>query len=277
MNVQLTEEIIRNRASDQSYQKGREYYRSGAIYNPAWQSMAGAVVLTAQSEGSTAPSYQLHVELDAGGVRSASCTCPYDWGGDCKHIVALLLTYLHKPDEFEEQKSVEDLLASMEKESLVALITRLVERNPDLYDEIEMAIPMIGVEKSKSSPAKEKRQTQVSEQTYRKQVRRILKQSRYDGSYYDDWNEPAYIDDLEEVLDTAKKFLEADDAEGALIILRVLLEETLEDYEGEMDYNGDTAGFIQDLGMPMAEAILSLDMDSKTRATLQESIEEILD
>jgi len=277
MNVQLTEEIIRSRASDQSYQKGREYYRAGAIYNPSWQSTTGGIVLTAECEGSTAPSYRLHVELDAGGVRSASCTCPYDWGGDCKHIVALLLTYLHNPDEFSEQKKLADLVAGLEKDSLLALINHLVERDPDLYDENEMAIPMVSVGKSKPSSAKGKRQTQVSEQAYRKQVRRILKQSRYDGSYYDDWNEPAYIGDLEEVLETAKKFLETGDAEGALIILRVLLEETLEDYDGEMDYNGDVAAFIQDLGMPMAEAILSLEMDSKSRKALQESIEEMLD
>ena len=277
MSVQLTEEIIRSRASDQSYQKGREDDRSGAIYNPSRQSTGGGITLTAQCEGSTAPSYRLRVELDAGGVRSASCTCPYDWGGDCKHIVALLLMYLHKPDEFSEQKSVMDLLAALEKDSLMALVTHLVERNPDLYDEIEMAIPMVNVGESKSSPAKGQRQTQVSEQTYRKQVRRILKQSRYDGSYYDDWNEPAYIDDLKDVLDTAKKFLEAGDAEGALIILRVLLEETLEDYDGEMDYDGGVAGFIQDLGMPLAEAVLSLEMDAKSRKALQVSIEEILD
>lgn len=135
-----------------------------------------------------------------------------------------------------------------------------------------MAVPIVEAGTSRSSPVKEKHQTQVSEQTYRKQVRRILKQSRYDGGYYDEWNEPAYIDDLEEVLGTAKKFLEAGDAEGALIILRVLLEETLEDYDGEMDYNGDVAGFIQDLGMPMAKAILSVEMDKKSHEALQKSI-----
>ena len=276
MNVQLTEEIIRGRASDQSFEKGGAYYRSGAIYDPSWQSTAGGVVLTALCEGSSAPAYRLRVELDAGGVRSVSCTCPYDWGGDCKHIVAVLLMYLHKRDDFSEQKSVGDLLAGMEKDSLAALIARLVERNPDLYDEIEMAIPTVNVGESKSSQ-KEKRQTQVSEQTYRKQVRRILKQSRYDEGYYDDWHEPAYISDLEEVLETAKKFLDAGDTEGALIILRVLLEETLEDYDGEMDYNGDVAGFIQDLGMPMAEAILSLETDKKSRKDLQNSVQEMLD
>ena len=277
MNVQLTEEIIQGRASDQSYQKGREYYRSGAIYNPSWQPTAGAVVLTAQCEGSTAPSYRLRVELDTGGVRSASCTCPYDWGGDCKHIIALLLMYLHKRAEFSEQKSVMDLLAGMEKDSLAALIARLVERNPDLYDEIEMAIPLVSVGDAKPSSTKTKRQTQVSEQTYRKQVQRILKHSRYDEGYYDDWHEPAYISELEDLLGTATKFLEAGDAEGALIILRVLLEETLEDYDGDMDYNGDVAGFIQDLGMPTAEAILSLEMDKKSRKVLQDSVQEILD
>src|SRR6266508_1713774 len=186
MKVQLTEEIVRGRASDQSYQKGRDYYRFGAVYNPSWQSTEGGIVLTAQCEGSSAPSYRLHVELDAGGVRLASCTCSYDWGGDCKHIVALLLMYLHRQDEFSEQKRVEDLVAGMEKDSLVALVAHLVERNPGLYDEIEMVIPMVTVGKAKSS-AKENRLTQVSEQSYRKQVRRILKQSRYDGSYYDDW------------------------------------------------------------------------------------------
>ncbi len=78
MNIQLTEEIIRSRASDQSYQKGHEYFRSEAIYNASRQTTTGSIVLTAQCEGSTSPSYRLHVELDAGGVRSASCTCPYD-------------------------------------------------------------------------------------------------------------------------------------------------------------------------------------------------------
>jgi len=91
MNVQLTEKQIRERASDQSFRKGQDYYDTGAIYNPARQSIPGGVTLTAQCEGTSAPSYRLQVELDGGGVRSTSCTCPYDWGGDCKHIVALLL------------------------------------------------------------------------------------------------------------------------------------------------------------------------------------------
>ena len=225
MKIQLTEKQIQERANEQSFQKGLAYYKTGAIYNPARQFALGGVTLTAQCEGSSAPSYRLHVELDEGGVRIASCTCPYDWGGDCKHIVALLLMYLRQPDEFTEQKSVADLLAGMEKDALVALIVRLVERDPDLYSAVELAIPAVKVvSQAKSSGKTEIRLTQVSEQVYRKQINRILKQG-YRGDYYDDWNEPAYIGELQEVLETGVKFLEAGDAEGALIILRVLLEE----------------------------------------------------
>ncbi len=122
----------------------------------------------------------------------------------------------------------------------------------------------------------EKRQTQVSEQVYRKQINRILKQG-YRGDYYDDWNEPEYIGDLEEVLETGIKFLDAGDAEGALIILRVLLEELTEDYDGDMDYNGDLGCVIQDIGMPLAEAILSVELDSSARVELQGAMQNILD
>ena len=273
------EKQIRERASEQSFQKGQAYYKSGAISSPARQTTPGGVTLTAQCEGSSAPSYRLHVELDGGGVRSASCTCPYDWGGDCKHIVALLLMYIRQPDEFLEQKSVNELLAGMEKDALMALILRLVERDPDLYDVLELVIPAAKITTQLTSlDTPKKRQTQVPEQAYRKQVNRILKQSRYSDDYYNDWSKPEYIGNLEEVLGTALQFLDAGDAEGALIItLRVLLDELTEDYDSDMDYNGDLACVIQDIGMPLAEAILSVELDAKAHDELQETIQNILD
>ena len=148
MNIQLTEQIIRGRANEQSFQKGLEYYHAGAIYNPSWQPTLNGIALMADCSGSS--NYRLRVELDTTGVRTASCTCPYDWGGDCKHLVALLLTYLNEPDEFPEKKSVSDLLMGLDKEALVALIARLVEQLPDLYDELELAIPVAKAERSNS-------------------------------------------------------------------------------------------------------------------------------
>ncbi|HSG44320.1 MAG TPA: SWIM zinc finger family protein [Anaerolineales bacterium] len=275
MNLPLTEKQIRDRANAQSFQRGQAYYKSGAIYNPALQATPSGVALTAQCEGSSAPSYRLHVEVDGGGVRLAACTCPYDWGGDCKHIVALLLMYVHQPDEFSEQKSMNDLLAGLEKDALIALILRLVERDPDLYDVLELAIPMAKI--TTTSDATRKRQTQVSEETYRKQVNRILKQA-YRGDYYDErGSTPGYVEDLGSILETGMKFLDAGDAEGALIILRVLLEELTEDYDSEMDYDGDLACVIQDIGMPLVEAILSAELEPGARQELEGSVQNILD
>ena len=112
---------------------------------------------------------------------------------------------------------------------------------------------------------------------YRKLVQKIFKQNRH-HDYYDDYeSDPAYLDDLKETLQTATQALDAGDAEGALIILQVLFEETVYEYDGEMDYEGDVAGFIQDLGMPLAEAVLSVELNAQKRAELQDSLQATYD
>jgi uncharacterized Zn finger protein len=290
MSIQLTEKIICERANSQSFEKGQSYYQSGAIYEPSQQPIPDGVLLVAYCEGSSDNSYDVSAKLDSGGVRSASCSCPYDWGGDCKHIVALLLTYLYQPNQFKQRQSVAEMIAGLEKETLAAIIMRLIELEPSLYDELEsliltakIIVPVQSVTEQTipavtTTPPAPKYPTQVSESIYRKQVKRILKQSRYDDR--GDWDEysesPAYINDLEEVVQTATQFLTSGDAEGALIILRVLLEETVNDYDSEADYEGDVAAFIQNLGMPLAEAILSADLDEPSHQALQDTFEETL-
>jgi uncharacterized Zn finger protein len=80
--ARLTEDAVRSLSTAQSFERGWSYYREGAVYNAIRQGN----VLTAECEGSSAPAYRLRVELDDVGVREASCTCPYDWGGLCKHL-----------------------------------------------------------------------------------------------------------------------------------------------------------------------------------------------
>lgn len=204
-----------------------------------------------------------------------------DLGGDCKHIVALLLKYLYQPEKFSEQKSVLGLLSNLDKEALIVLITRLVKHNPDLYDELELAIPVAKVAAQPKITVKvaatEKRQTDVSEPMYRKLVQKIFKQSRHSDYYDDDESAPVYLGDLKETLETATQALAAGDADGALIILRVLFEETVDEYDGEIDYDGDVAGFIQELGMPLAEAILNVNLDAQERAELHDSLQATYD
>jgi uncharacterized Zn finger protein len=284
MEIYLSEEQIRERASEKSFERGNEYYHYQAIHDPTWEALSVGIALMAYCEGSQGDRYRLRVELERGWVKMVSCTCPYDWGGDCKHIVALLLTYLRQPEVFHERVNLADLLRALEKDELVDLLLRLVRNDPDLYDELTTLATSIYESVSAESEEQtegekfekpEKRPTLVSESIYRKRVKRILKQSRYDD---DPWgSSPGFLEDLEEIYQEAVHLLDSGDAEGALTILKILLEETIGDYDEEADYEGDYAGFIQDLGLPMAEGVLSAELDTEERDRLYALMDGLLD
>lgn len=273
MPAQLTEAIIRSLSTPQSFERGKRYYRSGAVYNTARQGS----VLTGECEGSIAPAYRLRIELDEAGVSSAYCTCPYDMGGCCKHIVALLLTYLDKPEEFLERKEVAEMLAGLDREDLARLIARLVDRDPDLYEWLEMTIPAANASaKAQETIPRGKRRTQVSVQTYRRRVKNIL--HSLDGYRMSEayWMMGGMAGQLDEVAASADAFLNAGDAEGALTILMVLLEEVANSYGQFDDSNGELGGLLSELGQPLAEAILSTDMSKADRQKLMEHLEPIV-
>lgn len=275
----LTENMLRSLSTENSFERGRQYHRAGAIRNATRQGNN----LTALCEGSSAPAYRLRVELDQVGIRSAYCTCPYDWGGLCKHLIALLLTYIHQPEAFSERGSVADILAGLERDDLAALIEKLTSRDPDLYDWLEMSISQLRPKKegtplessATSGSRKDKRETMVSEQTYRRQVKNILHSLDGLSSSQAYWGVSGMVERLEEVHQSAVQFLEAGDSKGAIKILMVLLQEVAEEYEFFDDSNGELGDFLDSLGLPLAEAILSFEMETGDRNKLEESIKDI--
>jgi uncharacterized Zn finger protein len=58
-------------------------------------------MLTARVTG--ASHYQVEIEVD-GGIH-AHCSCPYNWGGYCKHIGAVLLKWIQSPDSFAVEEA----------------------------------------------------------------------------------------------------------------------------------------------------------------------------
>lgn len=57
--------------------------------------------------------YQVEIDVEPDGIY-AQCSCPYDWGGYCKHIGAVLLVWIQSPEQFVEQEAP----APAEKEPL---------------------------------------------------------------------------------------------------------------------------------------------------------------
>ena len=262
----ITESIIRAGASPESFRRGKEYFEEGSISNTAIQD----TVLSGECAGTYSPYYRAQAELDEAGIADASCTCLYEYGGYCKHLVALLLAYLHYPKSFTMRKAPEELLADLDRDDLTAILTKMIQEQPDLYDRIEAitAVP---------SKSKKKRRKKVDIEVYRRRILSIahsLDGMRMSEAY---WHVGGLANQLREVQESAMKFLDAGDAETAHEILLVLLEESSRGIEYIDDSDGELGGFVGDLGTSLAEAILSMELSQVERDRLVRRLEKLID
>jgi uncharacterized Zn finger protein len=272
MTKKINENILKSLSSPESFTRGHDLYQSDAVYDTFRQ----GDLLTGKCEGNSAPFYQIHVQLDDGGIQEASCTCPYDWGGYCKHIIALMLTHIHDPDAFIEQKNIKELLGQLDKDGLVRLITKMVDKNPELSSWLQTAIQDVS---ARSRPVQQriKRKTAVSKTVYMRQIQSILHSLqgyRMSEAY---WMMGGMVDQLDQIRDTAYDFLEADDARGALEILTTLLTEVSGSFGEFDDSDGELGGFFSELSRPLVEAILSADLSKPERHNLLNELEPVLE
>ncbi|HEX7315781.1 MAG TPA: SWIM zinc finger family protein [Pyrinomonadaceae bacterium] len=268
-SLTLSEAAIRAGATEKSLARGRELFRRGAVSRAAIQGHA----LSGVCEGSEAPFYRVRAELDEGGVRSASCTCPYDFGGYCKHIIALLLSYAHNSESFAARKEPTELLSELSREQLLVLLTRLLGELPDLYELIEAALAAPSVSGGgKTAPSKPR---EVDVEVYRRRVNSImhgLDHMRASEAY---WHVGGLTDELRGVERSAREFLDAGEAEAALRILLTLVEESSDGFEYVDDSNGELGDFLNGLGATLAEVILSLDLDEDEREDLLSDLDDL--
>ena len=265
--IKLSESMIRAVANGQSFQRGREYYESGAISNAAIQGN----VISGYCEGTSAPYYRVQVVFGDAGIREANCTCPYEFEGYCKHIVALLFEYLHRSKKFAVRQYPADLLARLNRDELLTLATQLLQKNPDLYDWVEATI---AVPKTKSKTQKKKKK--VDADIYRRRIVGIvhsLDGMRMSEAY---WHVGGLVNQLAEVKDSAMKFLDAGDADTAFTILITLLEEASRGIENVDDSNGELGGFVGELGQPLAEAILSMELGGRERDKVISQLKKLI-
>jgi uncharacterized Zn finger protein len=267
----LTEATIRAMTSAQSFSRGKEYYQSGAVSDLTRRGN----ILRAEVEGSGYEPYQVTIKLDAGGVTEATCTCPYDWGGYCKHIVAVLLTVAHKAHTVVEQRSADELLAGLNQDQLRELLSQLLSEHPHLTDWVEVQLAAKtkpAALSAKGKPAQ--RRTSLNAPSFRQQARNImggLSRIRPSEAY---WATSGMVDELRNLVDQARPFIEAGDGRNALVILEAVTEAYVERWTDFDDSDGDLGGFFDELGPLFAEAILSADLSPDER---EEWVEKLTD
>lgn len=93
----VSEADLKRVMKNSSLRRARKYVRR--ISNPVRQGQS----LQARVQGSRL--YEVEIDLVDGDVY-AICTCPYDWGGYCKHIGAVLLKWMAEPNAFQTETAV---------------------------------------------------------------------------------------------------------------------------------------------------------------------------
>ena len=170
--LNFNEDTILELATAKSHSRGVAYARRGAVRQ-----------LTSDGDGVRAlvqGSYLYTVCLwEQNGAIVSSCTCPYDWGGICKHVVAVMTrllemqasgqTDLDAPISFGTpdvaSMSLDELLDSTTHFQIKIFIRQLISESPKIMDNLKNFI-------------ESKAETTVTEDGYRHEIAAALKAIR---------------------------------------------------------------------------------------------------
>ncbi len=261
MIPKLSVATIRHHTITQSFDRGQDYYRNGAVTSLIQRGN----VLSANVEGSEADPYRIIIRFDQGGITSANCTCLYAYEGWCKHIVACLLTCLHQPDHIEQRSELAELLAPLSREQLQGILQDFSNEQPDWADAIEQKI--IQLTQSKATELKASRQTIVDPKPIEQQVERII--DRYSGQ----WNDAPALDEIRTIIQKAYKFIEQGDGNNALIILGAIIHAYIQTWMNLDGSSGESGALFEDLDDALTEAILSAELSASDRSKWRKSLE----
>ena len=223
-----------------------------------------------------------------GASTTATCTCPYDWGGYCKHIVAVLLMALRE-DAITVKPELDTLLAGLTEAQLRRIIRAVVENEPALVAAIEQEVEWLKttpVAAASAMPAAHAITVDVA--AIRREMRKDLRRagsvgggSGYSDRYWDD--DEAGMIYPDEILgphrELADRLLAAGDAAAATDVITAMIEEwgagiaELDEWiiENNEDVFSETA---LDLGVLLAEALLSQDFSPDQRAQWLARVED---
>lgn len=245
----LTEATIRDRIDNRSFERGQQYFRENAIYNTRKQGLT----LKGESEGSSGGPYNLEVTFDATTITNAGCSCPVGAGGRCKHVAALLLTWLAKPGEFLEIEELDTTLNRMTKDELITLVKTFLSHAPDLEPLVETPVQTSSAKKGDP----------ISPDVYRRKAASAIEHSQRSSGWYDD--ESDYSENLAPILATGTRFLNQKDYLNALSVYEGVMDESIDHYEEYEDESGSLGGIIDDCIEGLATCLKGLERDVEAR------------
>ena len=120
----IFEDDVRKVFGFHTYEKGRKYFEEGLVFN-------GIVFenkLIANVQGTMPRPYKVIVSLQT--PFNNRCSCPL--GGDCKHVVATLLSWIHNPDLFLDGNLILEKLDTLSDKDLRDIFRQLIKKKPSI-------------------------------------------------------------------------------------------------------------------------------------------------
>ena len=232
----ITEDQIQERCTKQVFARGEGYFYNEAIEN----SMFHGWTLSASCYGSEETPYSVSVELTSTGIADAECSCPYNWGGDCKHIVALLLTYIHEPDEIRSIEPIMTAIAEKPRATLLGIIAELLKREPALVPLVETYTDSVTESQFRAEPTPSASTVVASATTtvYREQIDRL-----FGDGFLEQHQLHEVIAQLIALVGHAESLAQAGATEFAFSILYALIHQSVVRYEDTLQ-NAELPRFV---------------------------------
>lgn len=227
--------------------RGLSYFKNGYVSEPEEITTGVYESIVSGSED-----YTVELKIKNQTIVEHVCSCPYDMGPVCKHIVAVLF-YLQqdvlelKPKVIPLHNSKENVTGKKVKRKTVSeQVNEVLEKIT--HDELKQFV----LEKAEHNPSFRNiflssfahQNVNESKEFYSKQVKSILRTAAgRDGFIY--WNQAGNVGkQISELLITAQKQIENKNFKSAIFICSAVMERLTEAFQFADDSNGDIGGNI---------------------------------
>ncbi|MBR5160596.1 MAG: SWIM zinc finger family protein [Thermoguttaceae bacterium] len=133
----ITEQAIRDRVGAAALAEGYQYMYTGALTG---LELNGSI-LKASCKGRANKIYRVQAQLGDGEIVEAGCTCPDGLNGRCRHVAALVLTWLNRGENFQRGQSVKEIIETLSRAELEEILLQIVQRRPDAKTFVERSAP----------------------------------------------------------------------------------------------------------------------------------------
>jgi tetratricopeptide (TPR) repeat protein len=251
---EITEDKIRDLASRSSYYKGCAYFEAGSVVK-IWVKRDSFFAHVQGGELYTVTITEKNRKL------TTTCTCPYDWGGVCKHIVAVMLAIQHgkKVEQHERDlREIERLIEKVEVNKLKKFLLEMLSSDEEMKKDFIIF-------------ARGKQETEKSARVYKEEILALLERldwnEYYHSRYHDEYGSP-----LSDILDPfsviARKYTEQKNYREAIKIYQGICDACIEKLRDEAleDFYDDISLSAKEVMKPMAENVRKLTSPLKDKA-----------